>query len=61
MSHQYDSSSSLIPPLIVKPSEVDLEAGSIDQPQCRICLENDGKVFYDPFTFLQILNYCLKY
>lgn len=45
MSHQYDSSSSLIPPLIVKPSEVDLEAGNVDQPQCRICLENYGKFF----------------
>ncbi|KAH0727735.1 hypothetical protein KY290_003483 [Solanum tuberosum] len=48
MSYYDSSSSSLVPPLIVKPSKVDLEAGNIDQIQCRICLENDGEDFIAP-------------
>ncbi|KAG5607360.1 hypothetical protein H5410_028852 [Solanum commersonii] len=48
MSYYDSSSSSLVPPLIDKPSKVDLEAGNIDQIQCRICLENDGEDFIAP-------------
>ncbi|KAF3631934.1 putative late embryogenesis abundant protein-like [Capsicum annuum] len=37
-------SSPLVPPpsVITDPSEIDLEAGSGEQIQCRICLETDG-------------------
>lgn len=46
MAHYFDSSSSsLVPPLIVKASKVDLEAGNVDQIQCRICLESHGEFF----------------
>ncbi|KAJ8542019.1 hypothetical protein K7X08_016885 [Anisodus acutangulus] len=49
MAHQFDSSSSsLVAPIIGKPSKVYLEAGLIDQIQCRICLESDGRDFIAP-------------
>ncbi|XP_060213094.1 uncharacterized protein LOC132640501 [Lycium barbarum] len=52
MAHNFDSSSSssscLVPPLIAKPSRVDLETGLIDHIQCRICLETDGRDFIAP-------------
>ncbi|XP_016460713.1 uncharacterized protein LOC107784149 isoform X1 [Nicotiana tabacum] len=48
MAHYLDSSSSLVPPLIAKPSKVDLEAGNVDHIQCRICLETDGMDFIAP-------------
>ncbi|MCD7447359.1 hypothetical protein HAX54_027836 [Datura stramonium] len=48
MAHYFDSSSSLVPPLIAKPSKVDLEDGNVDQIQCRICLESDGMDFIAP-------------
>ncbi|XP_009789034.1 uncharacterized protein [Nicotiana sylvestris] len=48
MAHYLDSSSSLVPPLIAKPSKVDLEAGNVDHIQCRICLESDGMDFIAP-------------
>ncbi|XP_059318033.1 uncharacterized protein LOC132068453 [Lycium ferocissimum] len=37
-----------IPPMITKASKVDLEAGNVDQIQCRICLETDGRYFIAP-------------
>ncbi|XP_055811016.1 uncharacterized protein LOC129880823 isoform X4 [Solanum dulcamara] len=46
MSYHFDSS--LVPPLIVKPSKVELEDGNVDQFQCRICLETDGGDFIAP-------------
>ncbi|XP_059318031.1 uncharacterized protein LOC132068452 isoform X3 [Lycium ferocissimum] len=55
MAHNFDSSSSsssssscLVPPLIAKPSKVDLESGLIDHIQCRICLETHGRDFIAP-------------
>nr|XP_016462128.1 PREDICTED: uncharacterized protein LOC107785357 isoform X2 [Nicotiana tabacum] len=48
MAHYLDSSSSLVPPLFAKPSKVDLEAGNVNQIQCRICLESDGRDFIAP-------------
>lgn len=30
-------------PLIMDRDEIDLEAGPGEQPQCRICLETDGR------------------
>lgn len=40
-------SSPLVPPsLITDPSDIDLEAGSSEQIQCRICLETDGQFFF---------------
>ncbi|KAM3200558.1 hypothetical protein BC332_30530 [Capsicum chinense] len=43
-------SSPLVPPpsVITDPSEIDLEAGSGEQIQCRICLETDGRDFIAP-------------
>ncbi|MCD9559654.1 hypothetical protein HAX54_017789 [Datura stramonium] len=42
-------SSPLVPPsVITDPSEIDLEAGSSEQIQCRICLETDGRDFIAP-------------
>nr|XP_009779487.1 PREDICTED: uncharacterized protein LOC104228672 isoform X2 [Nicotiana sylvestris] len=48
MAHYLDSSSSIVPPLFAKPSKVDLEAGNVNQIQCRICLESDGRDFIAP-------------
>ncbi|XP_060213096.1 uncharacterized protein LOC132640503 [Lycium barbarum] len=49
MAHNFDfSSSSLVPPMITKASKVDLEAGNVDQIQCRICLETNGRDFIAP-------------
>lgn len=54
-------SSTLVPPsVITDPSEIDLEAGSSEQIQCRICLETDGQFsFFLDFTLLSFI-YCLK-
>ncbi|XP_006368031.2 E3 ubiquitin-protein ligase MARCH1-like isoform X1 [Solanum tuberosum] len=42
-------SSPLVPPsVITDTSEIDLEAGSSEQIQCRICLETDGRDFIAP-------------
>lgn len=35
-------------PLIMDRDDVDLEAGPGEQPQCRICLESDGRDFIAP-------------
>ena len=46
MTDQLVSSPLIPPPPITHPTAIDLEAGSSDQIQCRICLETDGN-----FTF----------
>ncbi|KAL9251600.1 ERAD-associated E3 ubiquitin-protein ligase DOA10-like protein [Drosera capensis] len=50
MSDQAEASvsSPLVPPPAIEPNLVDLEAGTSDQIQCRICLETDGRDFISP-------------
>jgi hypothetical protein len=50
MADHVSDASPLIPPSpITEPSEIDLEAGSGEQIQCRICLETDGNYLFNCF------------
>ncbi|XP_075480953.1 uncharacterized protein LOC142521700 [Primulina tabacum] len=49
MGRGHTEFSPLLPPTpITKHSEIDLESGTEDQIQCRICLETDGRDFIAP-------------
>ncbi|KAK9713427.1 hypothetical protein RND81_06G026200 [Saponaria officinalis] len=43
-----DAASLIPPPLMIQPNTIDLELGSSDQIQCRICLESEGRDFIAP-------------
>ncbi|KAH9618712.1 hypothetical protein KSS87_003242 [Heliosperma pusillum] len=48
MADDADSTPLVPPSPIIKPNSIDIESGSSDQIQCRICLESDGRDFIAP-------------